>query len=296
MTQSRPGLSLSHRSLFRSGGALLWIAATFSVVSLADTAAAQGETGFLRGKGKVDAIAYYNFDTYDEFWLGSNSIDNDDAGFGDIDRISYGLYTAVGITDDVDLTANVPYVIARADSVFPREADFQDLTVRGKWRVWGTSGGGNEFSLLPSPGIKIPLSNYEDNAVTAIGDGQTDYQFRAILHYHHDSGAFASVDTGYDVRAGRPRDEFPLHVTVGMTFGPVTIAPFYTHVDSLGGPDIGDPGFTFPEVEEDYDRVGVGAYVRFADSLGLTANLRTTVDGRNTGDVDAVSVGLVGRF
>jgi len=298
MTHCRPGTSCFRRTL-GSSGLPLWIAALYCGVSFPGTAAAQ-ETGFLRGQGHVDANPYYNIDNYDRFWLGNDRIKNKDAGFGDIDRISYGIYAAVGVTDDIDLAFNLPYVIAKAEDVsqsaLPREADLQDLTIRGKWKVWATDFGGGEFSVLPSPGIKIPLTDYENNAVTAIGDGQTDYQFRVVLHYHHESGAFLSVDTGYDLRAGLPRDEFPLYVTLGMTFGPVTIAPFYQLVNSLGGPDIGDPGFRFPAVEEDYQRVGIGTYVRFCDQFGFTANVRTTLDGRNTGDVNALTLGVVARF
>lgn len=37
----------------------------------------------------------------------------------------------------------------------------------------------------------------------------------------------------------------------------------------------------------------VGAYVRLTDRLGLSAGWRTTLDGRNTSDVDGYSVGFV---
>ena len=103
-----------------------------------------------------------------------------------------------------------------------------------------------------------------------------------------------SLETGYDRRNGAPDDEFPLHLTAGMTLAErVTVSPFLSWVNSLGGTDIDTPGTSFPENEEDYLRTGLKAYARLGSGLGLSADWHTTLDGRNTGDVDGFSVGLV---
>ena len=143
------------------------------------------------------------------------------------------------------------------------------------------------------------MGTYPTDQVTAIGDGQTDLRGRVVAQYQHESGTFLALETGYDVRNGAPEDEFPIHLTLGMT--PVhglTLTPFYSRVYSEGGIDISDvPALGgFPAVREEYERFGVAAYVQMRDDLGLTAMWRTTTDGRNTGDAESLSLGVVLRF
>lgn len=264
--------------------------------SIASPAVAQGETGFLRGEGHLDLVFGYTLDTYDEFWIGSDKTGLPDVGR--VDRQGYGLYAAYGLCDTIDLIASGSYVTVDSDGLanFDDEKDFQDLLLAAKWRVLEARRGRATWSLSLLPGIKLPLSDYEDNAVTAIGDGQVDLRARVVGHVQLDNGAFASLETGYDRRNDVPDDEFPLHLTVGATLGgTLTVAPFLSRIDSLGGTDIGDPGGFTPN-EEDILRAGVGLYVRLNESFGLTGNYRTTLDGRNTGDVEGYSLGLVIRL
>ncbi len=265
-----------------------------STLLLPALASAQGETGFLRGAGHLDTAISYTKDAYNEFWVGTDKVH--DPGVGRVTRSTYNLYAAYGLTDEVDLALSAPWVVASSTSGnFDRESDFQDLGLQAKCRLLEERVGPGAVSLLVAPGIKIPLGHYESDDVTAIGDGQTDYRGRVIAHYGFDCGAFLSLESGYDRRAGLPKDETPWNVTLGATFfDRVTVSPFYSAVRSYGGQNIGqDP---FPAVQEEYDRWGVGAYARLTDTFGLSGFWRTTSDGRNTGDVDGFSLGVVVRY
>ncbi len=268
---------------------------------LAGSLAAQGDTGFLRGEGRVDAALSHTLDYYDEFWVGDTKVDGDAAGVGEVERATYSLYAAYGMSDDLDLVLNANYVTAEADgpgagSGFPDEDDLQDLYLGAKWRAAQTAAGEGEFSFLFAPSVKLPMTDYEDNAVTAIGDGQVDLRFRGIVHYQY-RGFWGALESGYDRRNGAPDDEVPINVTLGATvLERVTIMPFFSMINSLGGEDISDvgsPGVGFPDTQEEYERWGVSAYARITPNIGLTGMWRTTSDGMNTGDADAFSVGLV---
>ncbi|HET6201381.1 MAG TPA: transporter [Planctomycetota bacterium] len=261
----------------------------------AGSALAQGETGFLRGAGHLDTVLSFSKDAYNKFWLGTDKVH--DPGVGRVTRSTYNLYAAYGLTDDVDLSLNAPWVVSNVTGAgeFDRESDFQDLGLQAKWKVGSARLGPGEASFLVAPGLKIPLGDYESDNVSAIGDGQTDYRGRVIAHYGLDSGAFVSLETGYDRRAGLPKDETPWNVTLGTTvLNQVTLTTFYSAVRSYGGPNIG--GGPFPETQEEFDRVGIGSYVRLTDRFGIAGYWRTTVDGRNTGDVDGFAVGLVVKY
>ncbi len=255
--------------------------------------AAQMDNGFLRGKGKTDAAFSYSEDTYRNFWMGNTRVH--DPGVRRITRTGYNVYAAHGLSEDVDLSASTSYVHVDSTGAIRSEDDITDLNLRLKWRCLRARMRAGEFSLLAAPGIKFPLKDYEENAVTAIGDGQEDYRARAIFHYQSNDGVFASLDTGYDFRASRPRDEFPVHVTVGFTvIQRLTLSAYYSHVNSLGGYDIGQG--PFPGVEEDYERWGFGGYWRGNGGVGISANYFETLDGKNTGDVYGFGVGLVFSF
>ncbi len=255
---------------------------------------AQGETGFLRGEGKLDIAASYILDSYDEFWVGSHKVS--DPAVGEVERQSYALYGAYGLSDDVDLILSGAYVEADSDGTggFPEESDLQDLLAAAKWRICERMiGGGSTFSFALLPGIKVPMTDYENNAVTAIGDGQVDLRARVVAQLDFANGSFAALETGYDRRNGSPDDEVPAHLTIGTTIAQrLTVSPFLSRVESLGGPDIGNPS-GFPPVEEDYTRAGVSLFWRLNERWGLTGSWRTTLDGRNTGDADGFSIGVV---
>ncbi|MCY2960801.1 MAG: hypothetical protein NTY35_11595 [Planctomycetota bacterium] len=281
---------LLHPALRRS------LAFCASAAICASAAFAQGDNGFLRGTGHSDIVLTFNRDSYDEFWVGNDKVS--DPAVGKVTRDSYALYAAYGLRDDMDLVFSGSYVKAESDgnAGFEDESDLQDAYLGAKWRFWTNIQDKHGFALLFAPSVKLPMTDYEDNAVTAIGDGQVDLRGRLIAHYQMANGFYAALESGYDVRNGAPKDEVPLNLSVGATFGMVTLTPFYSRVFSQGGPDIGAPGFTFPSVQEEYSRVGLGAYVRIGDGFGLTGMWRTTIDGLNTGDVESFSLGLVVRF
>lgn len=261
----------------------------------APAAVGQGDNGFLRGRGKLGAAYTYEADSFDHFWVGSTKVK--DPAVGELTRESGNLWVAYGLTDEFDLVVNASYVDAENDGTAPfsDERALQDGTVGAKWRIFEQRLGPGAFSLLAAPAVKIPLSHYEADSVTAIGDGQIDYRGRAIAHYLFDFGAFVAVESGFDYRTEGPANEIPFHASVGATFfDRLTITPFYDYVDSRDGEDIGQA--PFPDVEEDIERWGVSLFLRCTQNLGVTGGWKDTIDGRNTGDLSGWWVGLVLSF
>ena len=263
---------------------------------LATGAQAQGDNGFLRGAGKTDLSLSYAMDQYDEFWVGDTKVA--DPGVGEITRESMNLFVAHGLRNDLDLFAAASWVDVENDGTadFNDETQLQDAVGGVKWRVGGEQRiGPGAFSFLLAPSVKIPMSHYESNSVTAIGDGQLDYRARGIAHYQLDSGFWLSVESGFDYRTEQPGNEIPLNITLGLPVTQyVTVMPFWSQVSSDGDIDIGQGDF--PAVEEDSTRLGVSLYVRIDERLGFTAGWKTTRDGKNTGDVDGYSFGVVYRL
>lgn len=268
---------------------------------LSAPALAQGDNAFLRGKGRTDVAFTVGRDVYDEFWVGSNKVS--DPGVGEITRSTVSLWSAHGLREDLDVFGSVTWAQSRSDgnAGFPTEGTLQDLILGVKWLAFhgdlkmNEGGSLGNFRLALAPSAKIPLSDYENDSVTAIGDGQTDLRLRGIAQYQR-GGVWLALETGYDIRNQAPYDEIPLNLTLGFNVGEqVTVMPFYSQVASRGGIDISDvPALGgFPRTEEEYERAGLQLYGRLQNGWGWTAGYRATLDGKNTGDADAFWVGAV---
>lgn len=266
-----------------------WLGIAAGIAVLAVGANAQGDNGFLRGAGRTDFSFSYAMDRYDHFWMGSKRVE--DPGVGEITRESANLHIAHGVRDDLDFVFTASYVDVENDGLanFDDEADLQDASLGLKWRVAPeTDFAGGMFSFLLAPAIKFPMTHYENNTPTAIGDGQLDVRNRLIAHWRTSSGWWLAAETGYDYRAEAPGNEIPFNLTLGIPVTSyVTVMPFYALTNMHGDStyDIGQGDF--PGVEEDVQRIGVSAYARVTDRLGFTAGIKSTIDGKNTGDVDS---------
>ena len=122
------------------------------VLALAcSVAQAQGETGFLRGKGKLDAALSYTVDTYDEFWVGKERVSM--PMVGEVERETYSLYLAYGLRDDIDIFLSGALVESESDGAAGFEAvkDMQDFVLGAKWRFVHEPFARGHFSLLAVP-------------------------------------------------------------------------------------------------------------------------------------------------
>lgn len=278
-----------------------------AAAALCGIVGAQGETGFTRGRGKLDVVLSYGEDVFPEQFLGGSG-DPDDVLNFEVGRDTTNLYAAYGLTDDLDLILSASYVSARflrfndpspiPGSFFTPEENWQDLVLAAKWRFYERPLGRGRFSLLASPGIKVPLSDYLDDGFISLGAGQVDLRARVIAHWQEDRGRFwGSLETGYDHRNGEPPDEIPVSLTLGVNVAnAVTLMPFYARIEGLDDDFTETGGFTGGD---GFTRWGVNAYGevyrRGASALGLSASYRISDDGRAGGDIDGWSFGVVWR-
>lgn len=255
------------------------------------SAGAMDLNGFLPAAGEGAAALSVTSEGYDEFWVGERKVSN--PGVGEVDIESLTLWGRYGFTDRLAVVANVPWVDAEGDGFGGFEdSGVSDLTALLLARLADFGGG---HTLIGGAGLRTDIGDYEANAPVSLGDGTTDGLFRLV--YQYQQGAFyLSQQVGYDLRGGEAPDGFPLHTELGYTFARTTLNAFYTRYFADGGTDIGDPGFTFPSNQEEYERIGGKAYIRLGGGFGLAASAFTTLDGRNTGDATGVSIGVVTNF
>jgi hypothetical protein len=264
--------------------------AALSLAGGAPAARAQELDGFSPAPGKGDVALSISFDSYDEFWVGTEKVSVPD--LGTIDTNSLSIWWRHGLTERLALVATLPYVDVEGDGLANlSDSGIQDATVLAQYRLW-TRESGARHSFVVAGGIKTPVGDYEGDAPVSLGDDTTDVLLRAV--YLLQSGSFyLSTQVGYDLRGDDAPDGLPLAVTGGWSFGRATVSATYARYFADGGTDIGDPGFTFPSNKDEYERIGAKLFSRFNDSFGWSIAAFTTLDGRNSGDTTGYSAGLV---
>ncbi|HSL85221.1 MAG TPA: hypothetical protein VLF66_20805 [Thermoanaerobaculia bacterium] len=282
------------RPVHRTPALLAAGAALLAALSLPAAAPALDLNGFLPAAGEGAAALSYTAESYDEFWAGETKVQ--EPALGEVETSSLSLWFRWGFTDRLSVVANLPYVDVSTDGFAGLEDDgLADLEALLLFRLLETSSGALNHRLVAGAGVRTPASDYEGNAPISLGDDTTDALLRLVYQLQN-GGFYVSQQVGYDLRSDDAPDNFPLFTEVGYTYGAFTFSGFYKKLVADGGTDIGDPGFTFPSNQEEYERVGAKVFGRFTDRIGGALSAFTTLDGRNTGQTTGVSAGIVLDF
>jgi hypothetical protein len=259
-----------------------------------DSAFGADLNGFLRERGHGTAALSFTSEGYDEFWVGDMKVE--DPGVGEVETRSISLWFAYGITDNLTLIGDVPWIDTEGDGAGEFEENgFQDLTLLLARRL-GSVGSTVRSDFIGAIGARAPVASYEANSPVDIGDGSGDWLLRFVYQLNW-RGFYFSQQIGYDLRGSNDApDGVPLYTEVGQTWGPVTVSGFYSRHIANGGTDIGDPGFTFPSNGDEFKRAGAKVYGRIVDRFGLAGSYFTTIDGRNAGDASGGSLSAVLNF
>ncbi|HVS15555.1 MAG TPA: hypothetical protein VMV46_16645 [Thermoanaerobaculia bacterium] len=257
-------------------------------------AAAQDLDGFAPEPGHGDVAFSLNFDSYDRFWVGTQKVF--EPALGTVDTFSASLWWRHGLTDRLTVIATVPYVDVDSDGAANlSDSGVQDLSAFLQYRAWSRSIGRARHSISVAAGVRTPVNNYQADSPISVGDETTDALLRAVWLVQIDRW-YVSTQTGWDVRGDDAPDGLPLAVTVGRSFGRLTPSLTWYRYWADGGTDIGDPGFTFPSNKDEFERFAAKVYARVTDRFGVAVGGFTTLDGRNSGDTDGYSVGVVWSY
>jgi hypothetical protein len=275
---------------------------------------AQGLTdGYFRGEGNIDVTLSSTFENGDEFYAGETKMDVPPI-YGEISRTTVSLYAAYGLTDDIDISLNLPYIFASGDTdlpsneVPPQDFDsFQDAQLTVKWRPLQAQTESGTFNLAIAGAVSTPFSDYENGEapdpqteapiLVAIGDRATGVAGSLVAQYEFISGVFTSLEGGYrfygkttgDTDFDVPNASFisgKLGYGGGKYYGAIWAAGQF----AADGTDIG--GGPFPTNKVNYSRLGVTGSYSLIPSLSLNAAYFGTIGGRNTTITNGVTVGI----
>ena len=115
------------------------------------TAYAQGKIdGFYKGKNNGAVVLGLGFEDGKKYFAGGS-------GKLDLTRsVSYGnLFGAYGITDDLDANISIPYIVSDDN------ADFQDISIYLKYRLFKSQGENGKFEISAAGGFSTNITDYD---------------------------------------------------------------------------------------------------------------------------------------
>ena len=263
-------------------------------------ARAQGPIdGYLKGRGEADVAVGVSATGASEF-IGGDGTRYDLPFSGTL----LSAFATVGVTDELDVIASVPFVITDLNS------GLQDAALFVKGRLLrlplGDASSADDpqhnLDVLGALGVSVPLSDYEVVAAGAIGQRAQVVQPRLVAQYNR-PGFFASTVLGYNYRFDeldgerlaeiqrtrpgylpeQPSDYLTGLLRVGLPTRRLYVDAWLEVQRTLGGRDF------VPDVEElpqpyrvDYQQIGGTAYYSEGGKWGLAASGAAFLGGRNT--------------
>ena len=253
--------------------------------------------GFTKGKGNGSLVLSYSWEQYDEFYFADTKMDAPPPWGGQITTQSISLYGILGLTDNIDIILNVPYITAQGDGVDTVDQDvggLQDASLFIKWRPISVETGGGNLSFVGALGLATPLSDYEADQVLSIGNQSTRADLRLITQFMSNSGLFGELQAGYSLRSNDVPNATLLSAKIGYAADKFYVDIWSDTQISSDAPDIGEAPFS--ETQVNYTQIGASVFVPVASSVGVSVGFGQFISGRNVGLSTRISGGIVYSF
>ncbi|OHX36988.1 hypothetical protein BJL95_20045 [Methylomonas sp. LWB] len=246
--------------------------------------------------GSLNTVLSYVFQTADDFYFGNTKAELPT----DLDQHTASLYLEYGLTDNIAIDARLGYAASDflktgADGPSPFADSLDGLTDTNlgiRWRALDELVG--DWATVTLRAAGIVEGSYKTGAINAIGDGASGGEFSTLIGRYFENGLSLSAEIGYRTRNSPVPDEFFANLRSGYAItSKLGVGVSYQVAESLGGIDIGGPGFTFarfPALNEDSQIFGLDLSYRVTPKAFVSVNYGTTLTGRNTSNQDIVGV------
>jgi hypothetical protein len=300
-----------------------WISALAAVVltvALQGSAHAQAiDDGVMMAKGELFTGDVYTHDAWDEYWEGGLKRDN--GNIGTLTTKSHTVLAVFGLTDRLNILSNVPYVWTEASQgVLHGMNGMQDLTIAAKYSVVDrqkTPVGA--LRLLAVLAGSLPMTDYTpDFLPLSIGSASKRISFRGTASMQGEDGIFVDASAAFTSRASVELDR-PYYFTDDQLYMTSTVSlpgvADYEFMGGFRGPRLmaaatvmvqhmangGDiRRQDMPFVSNRMNAMRVGGVVMYPlpklAPLAVRVAYAHTVSGRNVGQSNTVSLGLMYRF
>ena len=234
--------------------------------------------GWTKGKGNTELALGATFEQGTGFYAGTEKVDLTRT------KIVATVFAVRGITDNLDVILNVPYVNISGGG------GLQDIAGWLKWAPVRTGIGANwNMSLVAAVGFSAPMTNYNTETISAIGQANTAFMPTGLLQFqNNNSGFFFNVSSGYHFKSEPTPDLVPFQFKVGLAKAKYYLEAYFDMGESQGGKDYRGTGDlaaeSFKELGASWQKVGVKFYKPLHERYGISADVFKVISGRNYDD------------
>jgi len=266
----------------------------------AQSSSAQGlVSGWMQGKGR-SAVALTGFtESYNRYYVDKQQTYNPQ--LGTITTSGISLYLGAGITDWLDIVANIPYVSASSNAGFWETiSGMQDLQVGIKILPLSIDIEESHLNVIVAGIFSTPMLNYPNDAPVTIGHQASGIDGRIAAQLMTPAGVFAMAQMGYSARGKVMLDRgFEVDVPdaidavgrIGWGSSSWYVDVWLHHVVPQSGTNIG-PGVPFPSNAQGLTKVGATLAYRVINELSLIGGTAGMLTGRNVGHSTRFSFGV----
>ena len=303
------------RKILLAVPAAVLLAGTISICSQAQTPL----DGLMMKKGEICIAPMYEYGTWETYWEGETSRDNDN--IGTFKRKAFAPMVVLGVLEGVNLIVSLPYIQTEATGGQMAGQDgIQDLGLSLKAEVLRKEFSNSHLKLFGNLNFSTPLSEYaSDYQPFSIGLGTNELGLRAIGQYELNSGWYVRASAAY-LHRGTTEAEREYYYQDGSYYTStmdvpdaaqtqVGIGKWFFQSDlrveaslmsfrSTSGDDIRAFNAPQPTNKVDFDRVEAFAqyYFRNIKGLGVLGYYQYMFAGRNMGQFSTVGAGVTYQF
>ena len=239
--------------------------------------------GFFKGKGNIDLGVGAGYESAKRYFAGTNEIGLERSGF------NASIFVGAGITDKLDVFASLPFVSIESQS------GLQDGSIFLKYNIHEFKVNSGGMYLALAAGYCAPLSDYETEVSTAIGQQASTFDIRPLLHYQRTDGWFSTAQFAYLMKDEPVPSGVTASLKIGRAMSDIYYDIWYVMQDSEEGRDYrGTPApDSFRQLTVDFHKVGATVYRPFSEALGVYASAGYVLTGRNVPKAANVNLGVV---
>ena len=237
--------------------------------------------GFFKPKGDLDVALSGAYSSSSEYFAGTSPIAYKR------NQSIIGIYGVYGLSDKWNCVVSLPFINAK----------FQDLALFVKYKLLYKEGEKGNLTLAPAFGLTFPVSNYNTESGQAIGQKAFTLQPKLVAQFKSVQNLFLQVQTGYNYTINPVPSSYSVSAKVGFIYKKWYFDIWYDYQMGIGGKNYGSANLdSFRELGVSYERIGGVIYISLNSKMGAFIGANTILSGRNIGDANSFSAGVVLKF
>ncbi|MFA7274460.1 MAG: hypothetical protein WC044_11355 [Crocinitomicaceae bacterium] len=235
--------------------------------------------GFLKGKNTLDLALSGSYQTADNYFGNSGNLNFSR------DFVIANLFGEYGITEKIDLIATIPNLSGK----------FQDGAVYGKYKFAELGIKNQKLSFLTAIGASAPLSKYETQALTAIGQRATQFHGHLVLQTTLPAGFYWQIQGAYHYALNPVPSSFTFSSKLMYTYKKLYLDFWYENQQGLGT-NTYPSGVDFRTLTVDYQKIGGVIFYNLKNNWGTFVNASYIFKGLDTFNSKTISVGVTKKM